>query len=107
MQVLTTKDVGALIREARRARTMTQAELAQRAGVTRRWLSDIEQGTKQRAELGLVLAALQAAGVRLDASVPGIPDAQQDTAARAPETEIMAADHGVDLDDALDRYLSD
>ena len=107
MQVITTRDVGALIREARRARGMTQTELSDVAGVTRRWLTDIEQGAKPRAELGLVLAALQALDIRLDATYPGHPDSDSGTGheAGAPAREMLASDHGVELDDALDRYL--
>lgn len=105
MQVITTRDVGALIREARRARGMTQTELSAVAGVTRRWLTDIEQGAKPRAELGLVLAALQALDVRLDATYPGQPNADAWSEPGAPAREELASDHGVDLDDALDRYL--
>lgn len=51
-------DVGAAIRAARRARGMTQAELAAHAGVGRQWLVALERG-HPRAELGKVLTVLQ------------------------------------------------
>jgi HTH-type transcriptional regulator/antitoxin HipB len=105
MQVITTRDVGALIREARRARRLTQTELSEVAGVTRRWLTDIEQGAKPRAELGLVLATLQALDVRLEATYAGHPDVDQSNVPGALEREPLAPDQGVDLDDALGHYL--
>jgi y4mF family transcriptional regulator len=101
MRVETTRDVGGLIREARRARGMTQEDLADSAGVTRRWLTDIERGIKARAELGLVLATLSTLGVELEATYPGGPVRP----ASWPATEqAELPDHGVDLDEALDHY---
>lgn len=45
---------------------MTQAQLADAAGVSRRWLSSLEAG-KSTAEIGLVLRTLDALGLSLDA----------------------------------------
>jgi transcriptional regulator with XRE-family HTH domain len=45
---------------------MTQSRLAKTAGVSRRWLSDLESG-KPTAEVGLVLKVLNALGLVLDA----------------------------------------
>ncbi|MCO8273441.1 helix-turn-helix domain-containing protein [Actinoplanes sp. TRM 88003] len=44
---------------------MTQAHLAARAGVSRRWLSDLEAG-KPTAEVGLVFKVLSALGLLVD-----------------------------------------
>lgn len=44
---------------------MTQAELAERAGVSRRWLIALERGRGQRAELGKILDTLDALGLDL------------------------------------------
>jgi len=44
---------------------LTQAQLAERAEVSRRWLSDVESG-KDGAELGRVLRTLRAVGVIVD-----------------------------------------
>jgi HTH-type transcriptional regulator/antitoxin HipB len=57
-------ELGAAIREQRRRQALSQADLAERIGVNRRWVVDIERG-KDRAELGLVLRALEALGIRL------------------------------------------
>jgi HTH-type transcriptional regulator / antitoxin HipB len=54
--------VGAL---SRQDRGQTQAELAAAAGVSRRWLSDLEAG-KTTAELSLILRTLDALGIGLD-----------------------------------------
>ncbi len=64
MRLRTAREVGALLRERRRQLGLNQATLAERIGVSRLWVSEMEQG-KQRAELGLVLRALDAVGVRL------------------------------------------
>jgi len=64
MEVRTPKDVGQLIRARRRSAGLGQAELAERVGVSRQWIIATERG-KPGAELGLVLATLDALGVRL------------------------------------------
>jgi y4mF family transcriptional regulator len=57
-------DLGAAIRAARRARGLTQAELAKRAGVGRQWLVTVERG-HPRAEFGLLTAVLNELGLEL------------------------------------------
>lgn len=56
----TTVDLGAQLRELRRARGWTQAELAERAGVSRKFVIDLERGQRVRAELDRVLAVVRA-----------------------------------------------
>ncbi len=58
------RDVGALIRDRRRARGLSQQALADAIGVSRLWVGQVERG-RPRAELGLVLKALRALGIRL------------------------------------------
>lgn len=53
----TPADIGALIRNRRRALGLDQAELAERIGVGRLWVNQVERG-KQGASLGLVLRAM-------------------------------------------------
>lgn len=60
----TPEEVGAVIRAARRARGLTQRQLAERAGVGRQWLVALERG-HDRAELGKVLDVLRALGLGL------------------------------------------
>ena len=66
MLIRTPADLGAAVRDRRRQLGLDQATLAKRIGVSRQWIIAIERG-RSRAELGLVLRALDALGVRLDA----------------------------------------
>jgi HTH-type transcriptional regulator/antitoxin HipB len=72
MQIATSADVGRIVRAARTRRAMTQADLAAAAGVSRRWLVDLEAG-KPRAELDLALTVLAVLGVGLYTAAPEIP----------------------------------
>jgi HTH-type transcriptional regulator/antitoxin HipB len=65
MRINSARDLGLQVRERRRDLAMTQAQLAAAAGVSRRWLSDLEAG-KPRAEIELVLRTLYALGLTLD-----------------------------------------
>lgn len=66
MLVNTPRDAGALVRQARRQAGLSQAQLAERAGVSRQWIIGFEQG-KSSAELGHVLRIVAAVGLRFDA----------------------------------------
>lgn len=65
MLIRTPADLGAVIRDRRKQLDIDQATLATRIGVNRKWVIGIEKG-RARAELGLVLRALDALGIRLD-----------------------------------------
>ena len=71
MLIRTPTDLGAVIRDRRKQLDLDQAELAERIGVNRKWVIGIERG-RVRAELGLVLRALDALGIRLDASTENV-----------------------------------
>ncbi|WP_426519209.1 helix-turn-helix domain-containing protein [Diaminobutyricibacter sp. McL0618] len=58
-------ELGALIRDRREARGWTQEELAERAGVSRRWVNEFESG-KGTAQVRLVFDALNALDVELE-----------------------------------------
>ncbi|HEX6808012.1 MAG TPA: helix-turn-helix domain-containing protein [Gemmatimonadaceae bacterium] len=72
MIIRTASELGHLIRDRRRAATLTQEELATRIGVSRRWVVEIERG-KKTAALSLVLRTLNALGIRLDARQQDAP----------------------------------
>jgi HTH-type transcriptional regulator / antitoxin HipB len=74
MRLRTSKDIGALIRQRRHELDLSQLELAERVGVSRQWVVDVERG-KPRAELGLVLRTLDVLDVRLH--VDGGPQAKE------------------------------
>jgi HTH-type transcriptional regulator / antitoxin HipB len=57
--------MGALVRNFRKERGMTQAELAQRAGVSRKWLIEFEKG-KPEAQLWMVIDVLNVLGYELE-----------------------------------------
>ena len=65
----TPADIGALIRDRRRALGLDQADLADQIGVSRLWVNQVERG-KPGASLGLVLRALAAVGVELTDQAP-------------------------------------
>ena len=78
MKIRTATDLGAFIRERRVKLGMDQSDLAEKAGTSRKWIVEVEQG-KQRAEIGLVLRTLKTFGVSLDIAVDR---AQKASAAR-------------------------
>lgn len=63
----TPADIGALLRDRRKALGLDQADLADRIGVGRLWVNQVERG-KPGASVGLVLRALAAVGVELTAA---------------------------------------
>ncbi len=65
MRVRTIRDMAATVRGRRTDLKLSQAELAQRAGVSRKWISEFEAG-KATAEFGLVLRVLDELGLVLD-----------------------------------------
>lgn len=65
--IRTPRDAGALVRDARTRRGMSQAALADRAGVSRQWIVQFERG-KARAEIIVLLRVLDALGIELTAS---------------------------------------
>lgn len=57
--------LGEAIRQLRTERDLTQAELADRAGVSRVWIGYVEQGTSKNVSMRLVMRVLD----ELDASL--------------------------------------
>ena len=90
MRVRTATDLGAFIRERRVKLAMDQSDLAKKAGTSRKWIVEVEQG-KPRAEIGLVLRTLKALGVSLDLA-----------ADRAQKTVAASEPANVDLNNILD-----
>lgn len=64
MDIISPRDLGIAVRNARQSRKLTQAALAQQAGVSRDWLIRLEQG-RTGLELGKVFAVLAAVGIVL------------------------------------------
>lgn len=74
----TVRDLGAAVRRARRAAGLSQQALADRAGVSRQWLSRLESGKGPAAEMGKVLDVLAALGLAVDLVAAPRPEAQDD-----------------------------
>jgi HTH-type transcriptional regulator / antitoxin HipB len=87
MRIRTPVDLGAVIRDRRRLLDLDQATLAKRIGVSRQWIVAIEKG-RSRAELGLVLRALEAVGVRLETGTDVVNKSRKDAA--TPKVDIDA-----------------
>lgn len=62
--IVTARDLGAAVRERRRALGLSQQQLAERVGVSRQWIVGLEAG-RARAELGLVLRTLRSLDLRV------------------------------------------
>lgn len=58
MKIRSARDLGLLVREARRVRRLTQMQLATKAGVGRDWIIALEKGNRG-AEMGRVLRTLR------------------------------------------------
>jgi HTH-type transcriptional regulator/antitoxin HipB len=64
MRVRTRKELGVLLREARKGQNLTQAQLAEAVGVNRRWVVQVEQG-KTSPDLRTLLRALRSLGLEM------------------------------------------
>jgi len=67
MRIRNAKEIGALVRENRLKLNLSQAQLAERVGVSRLWIIQLEKG-KSTAQLDLVLRTLDILGLSLDMS---------------------------------------
>lgn len=95
MRIRTPAELGALIRECRKKLGLDQKSLANRVGVSRQWIVEVEKG-KPGAPIGLVLRTLGALGVALspekeDSAKPG-----HATRPRGPEVHV-------DIDSIVER----
>lgn len=85
MRIRTPKDLGAILRDRRKALDLDQASLAKQIGVSRQWIIGVERG-RARAELGLVLRAIDAVGLTLLTSIENL----QKVGARSKTGDIDA-----------------
>jgi HTH-type transcriptional regulator / antitoxin HipB len=65
MRIRSIRDLAGAIRGRRRDLGLTQADLAMRAGVSRKWVYEFEGG-KPAAELQLILRVMDVLGLALD-----------------------------------------
>ena len=64
--IRTPGELGAALRARRRAQGMTQLQVAEAAGVSRAFVSDLERGDRSGAELARVLAVIRALDLAVD-----------------------------------------
>ncbi|MDR1851581.1 MAG: helix-turn-helix domain-containing protein [Propionibacteriaceae bacterium] len=65
MVISSAADLGAVLKQGRQAKGMTQQQLAQMLGVTRQWVASVESGAPT-ARLGLAIDALRCVDILLD-----------------------------------------
>ena len=87
MKIHNPSDLGALIRERRTKMGLNQISLARRAGTSRKWLVEVEQG-KPRAAIGLILRTLQALGTSLEVHESKGTRASRDSRRPIPAVDI-------------------
>jgi transcriptional regulator with XRE-family HTH domain len=100
--ITTGRQLGAAIHDARTRAGMTQAALALRAGVSRKWLIGLEQGARTGAELGKVLDVLRA----LNLSIQLFEEPEKTVATRAQSDVEVAAPTAVMDQDSADPKAS-
>src|SRR6478735_12383259 len=66
MRVASVRDLQSLVRSQRKHLGMTQDQLAERMGVSRKWVYTFETGSPNAVELALVLRLLAALDLQLD-----------------------------------------
>jgi HTH-type transcriptional regulator/antitoxin HipB len=77
VQIRTPQVLGATVRGQRQKLKLTQASLAEAAGVSRAWLTEFERG-KPTVELGRVLAVIAALGLTLELRIGDPPAAEKE-----------------------------
>jgi HTH-type transcriptional regulator / antitoxin HipB len=90
MSIRSVRDLAAAVRGRRIDLGLNQADLASRAGVSRKWVYEFEAG-KATAQFGLILRVLDALDLALNLS-------------STDDASTSAMDATVDLDALLDEY---
>ena len=68
MRIKTVSGLGAFVRDQRKKKGWSQADLAQKAGVSRLWIGDLEKG-KPTLEIDLVFKAMRVLGISFEVSL--------------------------------------
>ena len=90
MLIYTPRDLGASIRERRKALGLDQVELAKQIGASRRWLIQVENG-KAGASFGLLLRTLNALGMQLDLKVSRAESTSSKEPVSTPDLDAVLA----------------
>lgn len=97
MQIRRPSELGAIIMNVRRKRSFSQAQLAERLGVSRIWLGQVERG-KASPRLDLILRVLNELEITLSARASDSPS--------EPAEEPSVATSAIDIDDIADTGLA-
>src|ERR1035438_5132384 len=84
MRIRTATDLGAFIRERRTTLRIDQVSLAKRAGTSRKWLVEVEQG-KPGAEIGLILRTLKSLEISIDLEADSSVETPPQGKAKTPD----------------------
>jgi HTH-type transcriptional regulator/antitoxin HipB len=98
VQTIDANDIGRVIREQRRRLGLDQQELANRVGVSRQWIVEIEHG-KPRAEIGLVLKTINA----LNLGINIVPDRRPGRPQSSPLSDGRKGARDIDIDILIER----
>ena len=88
MRIRTATDLGAFIRERRTKLRMDQIALAKKAGTSRKWLVEVEQG-KPGAEIGLILRTLKSLEISIDLEADSSVATPPTGKAKAPDINTV------------------
>lgn len=88
MFVTTPRDIGGAIKERRKQLGLGQAELAERAGVSRQWLIQVESG-KPGVAMGTVLRLLNTLGLRFTLDTGDQPASYNDDPLDLPDPSAI------------------
>jgi len=80
-------ELGGLLRDGRARLGWSQSELAKNTGVSRQWISLVENG-KTSVEFDLVIGVLQVLGYRVYVDVSDLPPRNEDRQTGHPEPSI-------------------
>jgi len=84
MRIRTATDLGAFIRERRTNLGWDQVSLAKKAGTSRKWLVEVEQG-KPGAEIGLILRTLKSLETSISVEADSPVETPPQSKAKAPD----------------------
>jgi HTH-type transcriptional regulator / antitoxin HipB len=103
VRVRSIADVASAVRGRRTDLNLSQSALAERTGISRKWISEFEAG-KTTAEFGLVIRVLEELGFELDLEL----DPSTSAASASPRTstagQARTTQTSVDLDALLEEH---
>ncbi|MFL6099855.1 MAG: helix-turn-helix transcriptional regulator [Actinomycetales bacterium] len=103
-QVRTARELGVVVRRTRRRLNMTQAELAERVGVTRQWVASVEGG-KANPHLKALLSVGEVLGLELELTTTSSSQVPPPPTGRTPP--LSSPPERTTVEDLLDEMAED